>query len=434
MLGVAAAVAAGLELAVHSAARASSAVPITERGFGFPAWMAGPLHHLRHTQLTSLEYGVLVAVMCAGYLLAIVNHRELRVVPVLLAVAVLHVAFTCAPPLGLTDMTNYVGYARLGALHHLDPYVHTPAAAAFDPSFPWVTWRHYRSPYGPLFTLLTYALAPLGIVWTFWALKALVTAAALGCLALVWHCARALGRAPLGAVAFVGLNPAWLVWAVGGGHNDTLMELLALAALLLALRGRHALGGAAAVLAGAVKVPALVVLPFLGVEPASRRRLVAGAAVAGVAVAIVTALAFGSLAPLTAFQRQGDFVSKRSVIGQLVSLFGGSALSPWVRTAATAALGVALIGCFAWALRTRRWLDGYAWATIALVAALLWVFPWYVVWLLPAAALTQRPGARVVATAIGLVLLWGYTPHATLSDWLGTGGGGGAGRVAPATH
>src|SRR2546423_15581893 len=101
-----------------------------------------------------------------------------------------------------------------------------PAAAAADPSFPWTPWRHYRSPYGPLFTLLTYALAPLGIVWTFWGLKTIVALAAGGCLALVWRCARLLGRPPLGAVVLVGLNPAWLVWAVGGGGNDTLIERL----------------------------------------------------------------------------------------------------------------------------------------------------------------------------------------------------------------
>src|SRR2546423_804927 len=147
-----------------------------------------------------------------------------------------------------------------------------PAAAAADPSFPWTPGRHYGSPSGPLFTLLTYALAPLGIVWTFWGLKTIVALAAGGCLALVWRCARLLGRPPLGAVVLVGLNPAWLVWAVGGGHNDTLMELLVLAALALALASRPALAGGAAVAAAAVKVPALLVLPFLALARGSSRR------------------------------------------------------------------------------------------------------------------------------------------------------------------
>jgi hypothetical protein len=421
-IGVATVAVAGVELAVHSAARASSSAPITQRGFGFPAWMAGPLHHVMSTQLTSRAYGLLVLAMCAGYVLAVANHRALRAGPVLAAVAVLHLAFMLAPPLGLTDMTNYVGYARLGELHHLSPYVHTPAAAAADPSFPWTTWRHYRSPYGPLFTLLTYALAPLGIVWTFWGLKTIVALAAGGCLALVWRCARLLGRPPLGAVVLVGLNPAWLVWAVGGGHNDTLMELLVLAALALALTSRHAFAGGAAVAAAAVKVPALLVLPFLALaRGGSRRRLLAGAGVAAALVGLTTLIAFGSLAPLTAFDRQANFVSQRGLVGQLVSAFGGSALSPAVRDVAAVALVGVVGGCLVWAWRTGRWVDGYAWAATGMVAALLWVFPWYVVWLLPAAALARHSAVRVGAVALTLVLLWGFTPHATLLAWLGLG-------------
>jgi hypothetical protein len=389
--------------------------------------MAGPLHHVGDTRLTAQGYGVLVLVMCVGYVLAITNHRSLRVVPVLAVIAFLHLTFMSAPPLALTDLTNYVAYARLGALHGLSPYLHTPAAVPVDASFPWATWRHYRSPYGPLFTLLTYAFAPLGIVWTFWGLKMVVALAAGGCLALVWRCARLLGRPPLGAVVFVGLNPAWLVWAVGGGHNDTLMELLVLAALLLTLTRRHALAGGAAVAAAAVKVPALLILPFLALAVPSRRRLLAGAGVAAASVGLATLVAFGSLDPLAAFHRQANFISRRSVPGQLAPLFGSSALSPTVQTLATVALVAAAAGSFLWALRTGRWLEGYAWATTGMVAALLWVFPWYVVWLLPAAALARRSAIRVAATALGLVLLWAYTPHATVSAWIGTG-------RSPASH
>ena len=327
-VGVASVALAGVELAVDSAARASSAVPIAQRGFGFPAWMAGPLHHVGDTRLTAQGYGVLVLVMCVGYVLAITNHRSLRVVPVLAVIVFLHLTFMSAPPLALTDLTNYVAYARLGALHGLSPYLHTPAAVPVDASFPWATWRHYRSPYGPLFTLLTYAFAPLGMVWTFWGLKMVVALAAGGCLALVWRCAKLLERPPLGAVVFVGLNPAWLIWAVGGGHNDTLMELLVLAALLLTLTRRHALAGGAAVASAAVKVPALLILPFLALAVPSRRRLLAGAAVAAALVGLATLVAFGSLDPLAAFHRQANFISRRSVLGQLAPLFGSSALSP----------------------------------------------------------------------------------------------------------
>ena len=50
---------------------------------------------------------------------------------------------------------------------------------------------------------------------------------------------------------------------MGGGHNDLLMLMLVLAGVLLVLRSREALGGAAVLAAVAVKATAGVALPFL---------------------------------------------------------------------------------------------------------------------------------------------------------------------------
>ena len=37
--------------------------------------------------------------------------------------------------------------------------------------------------------------------------------------------------------------------------------------------------------------------------------------------------------------------------------------------------------------RERDWLTGAGWSTFALLASLAWLVPWYVIWLLPLAAL-----------------------------------------------
>ena len=73
-----------------------------------------------------------------------------------------HVILLLGPPLVSQDVFGYLGYARLGALHGLDPYSHIPAEAPGDAIFPFVGWPFKHSPYGPLFTLGSYALAPLG--------------------------------------------------------------------------------------------------------------------------------------------------------------------------------------------------------------------------------------------------------------------------------
>ena len=85
----------------------------------------------------------------------------------------------------------------MGALHGLDPYTHVAAEAPADPVFPFVGWPFQHSPYGPLFTLASYAIAPLGLAAGCGRCKAIAVASSLGAVALI---ARAAERArPLAA-------------------------------------------------------------------------------------------------------------------------------------------------------------------------------------------------------------------------------------------
>src|SRR5262249_59156631 len=58
---------------------------------------------------------------------------------------------------------------------------------------------HFPSAYGPIFTLLTYPLSPLGVPAAFWILKVVAAICSLGIVALVWKIAQRLGREPLDA-------------------------------------------------------------------------------------------------------------------------------------------------------------------------------------------------------------------------------------------
>ena len=62
--------------------------------------------------------------MClADYVaLGAVTSFSMRVI--VLCVLALHVVLLMGPPLTLTDLFNYLGYARLGGLHDLNPYTH----------------------------------------------------------------------------------------------------------------------------------------------------------------------------------------------------------------------------------------------------------------------------------------------------------------------
>src|SRR5262249_60614370 len=113
------------------------------------------------------------------------------------------------------------------------------AEAAGDPVFPFIGWPSKPSPYGPLFTLASYATAPLGLAGGLWAFKALAAASSLAAVALIARAAGRLGHSRRFAAAFVGLNPVLLALAVAGAHHDPLL-LLPLAGTLARSAGARA--------------------------------------------------------------------------------------------------------------------------------------------------------------------------------------------------
>src|SRR5205807_576815 len=170
------------------------------------------------------------------YLVALRHAAALSARAVVAAIVAAHAIFLLAPPLALTDVFNYINYGRMEVVHHLNPYTTIPILEPHnDPSYGLSNWHQLLSPYGPLFTLLTLAVVPLGVAASFWTLKALLAAASLATIALVWRCARLLGRDPVAAIVLVGLNPIVLVWGLGGDHNDSLMVLLIVLGLYLLL-------------------------------------------------------------------------------------------------------------------------------------------------------------------------------------------------------
>ncbi|MDQ4040967.1 MAG: hypothetical protein M3141_04385, partial [Actinomycetota bacterium] len=264
-LALGAIVAAAAVVVLIAAARPSALSPPT-RG-GFEGWLVGPFSGVAeawpdHAVLDSAAFSGLVALMFGCWLVVLAGVRALGVRTVLAAVVLLHALFLLGPPLPLTDVFNYLNYARLGAEHGINPYVEVPATLPSDPTYDFATWHHLLSPYGPLFTLASYALVPLGVSGGYWALKLVTVGASLGCLALVWRLAERRGTDPLFAVAFVGLNPLVLVYGVGGVHNDFLMLALMLAGVGALLAGRPGRGGAALVTAAGLKGSAGLLLPF----------------------------------------------------------------------------------------------------------------------------------------------------------------------------
>jgi alpha-1,6-mannosyltransferase len=332
------------------------------------------------------------------------------------AIVVAIIAFACLPPLLSHDVYSYVDYARLGALHGIDPYVQPPAAFPADPAFAHVTWPHTTSAYGPLFTLATYLLAALPVGVAVYALKAISAVAVLALAALVARLAPARGVNPLRAAAFVALNPLVLVHVVGGPHNDSIAILLMMLGVTGILTAREASAGAALVAAVAVKASAAVAAPFallatVKPPPTGRNssiyggfrpvgRLLVGVGVATVVVGAAAYLGFG-WHWLDAFALAGENQGNTSHMSIPITAARLTGLDPDATRIGALALYAALLAyLLLWTYRGNDWLRATAWATTGLLLATAWLLPWYLLWPLPLAALSRDRPLKLLLLAL----------------------------------
>jgi hypothetical protein len=429
----------------------------------YPHWLAGPLGGLlpgltrSPTKLKYLFTGALV-VMYVSYVIGLKYVPMLRARWAIGAVLAVHATFFLAPPLALTDVFNYVNYGRMEVVHHLNPYTTIPILEPHnDPSYYLSNWHQLLSPYGPLFTLMTFALVPLGVAISLWAIKAVLAAVSLGTIFLVWRCARLLGRDPVAAIVLVGLNPIVLVWGLGGDHNDFLMVFFIMLGFYLLLLGRtpeagdrgesapvapaaadrsttrgglreqlcswlwplapmEIGAGMAFVTAAAIKASGAILIPVVlaALLRAPRRvmQIVLGMVAAGVVVAVASLIAFGLHVP--DLSTQSKLVTSLSVPNLLGLALGSGGETETLRLLLSGVLACSVLLCCVLAWRRRDAITASGWVTVALLLTLGWVLPWYVLWVLPLAALSDSRRLRTTALVLGVYLIVAWAPASGL--------------------
>jgi hypothetical protein len=323
--------------------------------------------------------------------------------PLHAAAGFLIVLFALAPPLLSLDAFSYIAYARLGT-DGLNPYEFAPADLVGDQAAARVEdFRSAVSVYGPLFTLGSYPLGALGVPAALWSLKAIAAAAVAGIAWLSGRLAAWRGLDPGIAIAFVALNPLVLVHVVGGAHNDALMVLLAMLAIAAALSARPRLAGAGLVAAAAVKVSAGLYAPFALIGSGDRRRLLTGALIAAAIAAVVSLSVFGTgvLEALDVAGANQDRVSRWSVPATLSRISGMDI--GLLRAIFAVGYGIAVVGLLAWVARGADWIRAAGWAAFGLLVASAYMVPWYLIWLLPIAAISRD---RVLIAAAVLLTLF----------------------------
>jgi hypothetical protein len=340
------------------------------------------------------------------------------------------------PPTQSHDVWAYAMYGRVVSQHHASPYVHPPSAYRHDPAFHRMdrVWQRTKSVYGPAFTAVSAGgmavagTSPLAARLFFQGLAALAVALALY---LVWR----QTRSPT-AVACLGVNPLMIVSVVNGAHNDALVGLAILGAVLLVGRRRPELAGLCLAAATLVKLTALLPFVAVGLWVWRRQGFRAAARLAAVgltllAVGYVVAGGKLVLGPLQSAQLHN---SGASVWNQLrrhltfnaiaTGLRGGVAGHQVRHQLSTLATG-AVLGLSGLLVARRLHHENPAIVAGAAVVAYLllgfYVLPWYLAWGLPTLALAWRSKFTWIALLHGALLHLAYVPDPREFPPLGSG-------------
>ena len=100
-------------------ATAGPSILVPRSGFAYPGWEAGPLGHLVPEVLSNRIVvqdllSAALAVLFLAWLVVLGALPSLSRRTIWIVVIALHVILLLGPPTQLTDMFNYLGYARLG--------------------------------------------------------------------------------------------------------------------------------------------------------------------------------------------------------------------------------------------------------------------------------------------------------------------------------
>lgn len=313
------------------------------------------------------------------------------------------------------DAYAYVIYGRLYGIHDLNPYLLGAAVPDYHDAVLSRLLQFYGNPppgdnYGPLWTLFAgvtarlEAGASLGLqVWTHRVAAAAAAVVAAG--GVLWALRRyALGER-LRRTAMFAFHPLVLYESAVGGHNDIIM----VAAAIWAWAVVDDLPLVAGLLLGAsiaIKYVSVLLLPFLALR-AARKGAVNGVIFALIACALPL-LFFkpfwsGATTLYSLIGHGGMFDMSPLWLVNMPFFVAGTANAPafpggfslplfgqpsWPRIFELIAIAIVIgVVCVAVWRFARTYRTGYVWRSVAaLLMSLPIIHPWYVGWILPAAA------------------------------------------------
>ncbi len=386
-------------------------------------------------QLGAAGIVVFVTLAMLGLVALLDLERAGRSVPVGAVVATGAVVFLAAvvvAPHDSHDLWSYAMYGRIVSTHHASPWVTVPAHFPGDPFLLRVAsgWRHTTSIYGPAFTFLAAAITRVGSD-SATAVRMLFTSSfALAAAGGGWIVYRRTRSAA--AVALVTLHPAIAIAGLSGGHNDVLVGVGLLGAVVLAQDDRPVAAGLAAGLGTLVKLTGgigIVAIALWGLRHHGPRWSARFSA-AGLGLVALAYLPFGTTG-FSAFVKNRGSLSRASAWELLRLLTGldhrhtGIKLGlPNSDTQLLVTIGavvtLALVGWLAFRMsRAEHPAVGVISALGGYLFFAPYVLPWYPAWVIPTIGLVPRvAAARLLTLQAALLVVVYELKTQNLAAWI----------------
>jgi alpha-1,6-mannosyltransferase len=327
--------------------------------------------------------------------------------------------------IGATDMFDYAVEGELLTMNGLNPMVYPANKVPDLPFLRYAAYSNVISPYGPVWTWLEAGVVRVvgrgGLFPIVLGFKALAIAgylSACGLIAAVLR-RRAPQRMVAGLLAFA-WNPLVLFEVAINVHADVWVGALVVGGALFWELRRPLPMLVALTLASLIKVPAATLLVLFAIaawrrEPAPRRRRLA--LTGGLVILGIAAISYLSLPQ--GLQGVGNFLHRRDLFTHSLPAVLKLALDKVVTPGAASLLvGVAAFCAFGSyyllqlsnARRTPNEVVRLGFNTLLflLLVCMTWFQPWYLLWIMPLAAVYPRPNAAFQAALSTVCVMASY--------------------------
>ncbi|MGD9890460.1 MAG: hypothetical protein AB7R89_21120 [Dehalococcoidia bacterium] len=385
----------------------------------------------------AFRFIVPVVVAFALYAAAILLARALRgrraLVAVLGAGALYAVLFLPTNPAGAQDIYHNVFDARILWKYGDNPNAVPPSAFLNDPLFPAVVaWNEFASVYGPIW----YAVSGLPFVaggddlrMNVIGHKVLAAAFLLGTALLAALIAERIRRGTgIAAAIAVAWNPLMLFETAGNAHNDIVMVFFAMAAFYALVMRQWLwifplLALSVATKYGLILLGPLMLVWLLRREDVPKRQVVLSLCL-GAAVGVAVYLPFFQGADtLEVIRRQSGYnTSSPSALLDILLIYQWDLNSLESSRLMKQIVVPLFLAVYAWQVwRVRGTVAGLVERSVTVLFLLMliatwWFWPWYVIWIVPLAALVPGRGAALIGLSFSASAMLMYAAYFWLLD------------------